>query len=318
MKRIIYWIFASCLLLSACSDDNSGGNTGSQNAMRIKRVSGENSLWGKYELNFYYQADGRLEHAICLNRGENILDTLASFSVEYDLNYFKFEVNDYVVNIDADSVRKLQQLNPDTYWDTLQLRTAKRVRYSSVWENDRLTIQHNRPRKENGSGLNFTTAYINVTSQTQIPEYGEYGLLVVRCYNDVFYNGAANTEYSRSVMKYELDYKGNEAVACELYRPDPYSDESWTQFGEMSLSHYSGILTGVESEDYKMRRSSNQVIVAEPGRNTTYVLNEYGLAVKMENTDGEYATIEYESGNGNFAELYASPLDRIIGKVWVK
>lgn len=67
-----------------------------------------------------------------------------------------------------------------------------------------------------------------------------------------------------------------------------------------------------------MRRSANTVVIAEPGVNTTYTLNDYGVAVKVENTDGETAIIEYEQGSGNFSELYATPLDKILGKVWVK
>lgn len=317
MKKIMYLILASCFLFCACSDDDNGGVKG-KNAMRIKRVVGENAIWGKYEISFYYRADGKFTHAYCLNKGENILDTLASFSVEYDLDYFEFKINDYVVNIDADSVYKLQQLYPDSYRDTLQLRTTKRVRYSSLWEDERLKIQHNRPRKDVGGGNSFNTNYVNVSSQTQIPEYNKYGLLVVRCYNDVFYNGAGNAEYDRTVSKYEFVYEGADVVACGLYKPDSYNDASWSKLEDIALGYYDGVLTSVDSEDYKMRRSSNQVVVAEPGKNTTYVLNEYGLAVKMESTDGDYATIEYESGSGNFAELYATPLDRFIGKVWIQ
>lgn len=84
------------------------------------------------------------------------------------------------------------------------------------------------------------------------------------------------------------------------------------------MSNYAGILVGVDNEGYKMRRGSNKVVVAEPGKNTTYTLNSQGLAVKVETTDGETATIEYENGYGNFAELYATPVDRCLGKIWVQ
>ena len=67
-----------------------------------------------------------------------------------------------------------------------------------------------------------------------------------------------------------------------------------------------------------MRRDSKQAVIALPGENITYTLNEEGLAIKMETTTGESATIEYETGSGNFSELYATPLDRALGKVWVK
>lgn len=103
-----------------------------------------------------------------------------------------------------------------------------------------------------------------------------------------------------------------------VYYPDTYNAASWTESWRLNFTHYSGVLTGVDSDTYKMRRGGHKVVLAEPAKNTTYTLNEYGLAIEMENTDGEVATIEYEDGSGNFSELYATPLDRILGKVWIK
>ena len=56
-------------------------------------------------------------------------------------------------------------------------------------------------------------------------------------------------------------------------------------------------MTGVDNATYKMRRSSKKVVIAEPGKNTTYTLNDEGLAIRIESTDGETATIEYEDGS---------------------
>lgn len=309
------------MVLSACQNDDQGGKNSGKIAVRIKRVVGENAFWGKYELLFDYRADGRLNNAWRLDRNKEhvIPDTVGSFTVEYDLNYHHFEINDYVLNIDADSLGKLQRLYPDTYEDSLRIRRVGRVRYSTLLEEGHFKIQKNRPRRVTGSGNHFNTNYINVSSQTQIPEYNAHDqLLVVRCYNDVFLNGADNSEYERTVTKYEFYYDGDEAVSGALYRPDSFNKDSWSKLGDFTLSRYSGILTGVDSDEYKMRRSSNRVVVAEPGRNVTYILNEQNLAVKMETTDGETAIIEYENGNGNFAELYATPVDRFLGKIWIQ
>lgn len=110
----------------------------------------------------------------------------------------------------------------------------------------------------------------------------------------------------------------NETVAVDIYKPDSYNDESWTKTENITFSYYSGMLIGAEGEHYKMRRSGNTVVIAEPGVNTTYRLNEYGLAEKMESTAGDVASIEYEKGIGNFSELYTTPLDRSLGKIWIK
>ena len=322
MKRIIYLLLMSCLILVACQDDDDQGNVDSGKvAMRIKRVVGENAIWGKYELIFHYRADGRLDNAWCLDRNKEhvIPDTIGSFTVDYDVNYHDFRVNDHVLNIDDDSVRRLQQQYPDSYEDTLRYRRIPRARYTTLWEDGHFKIQKNRPRMTTGSGNFFNNNYINVSSQTHIPEYNANGqLLVSRCFNDVYMNGAANSEYTRTVTKYEFVYNGKEIVSGALYKPDSFNDASWSKLEDFAMSNYAGILVGVDNEGYKMRRGSNKVVVAEPGKNTTYTLNSQGLAVKVETTDGETATIEYENGYGNFAELYATPVDRCLGKIWVQ
>ena len=90
-----------------------------------------------------------------------------------------------------------------------------------------------------------------------------------------------------------------------------YSVTSWTKLDEISFSFYSGVLTGVDNATYKMRRSSKKVVIAEPGKNTTYTLNDEGLAIRIESTDGETATIEYEDGSGNFSLIQSFWLTRV-------
>ena len=121
-----------------------------------------------------------------------------------------------------------------------------------------------------------------------------------------------------SVYKYEFAYDGNNIVSGVKWLPDSYSDSSWSKSLDISFQTFSGVTVSVDCDHYKMRRSGNKVVVAEPGRKITYTLNERGLAVKFETSDGETATIEYEEGNGNFSELYAMPLDEALGKVWIR
>lgn len=320
--KLIWWPLLCLFILAACQDDdeNQDGNYINTSKMRVKRIVGENAHWGKYELEFTYRADGRLDRVWRIDPTvTEVRDTVGSFYVEYDVDFHKFQIMDYVLNIDADSVNVLKEAYPESYEDTLRTRRVARMYYSTQLENGQFVARKFRPRQNTGSGDMFNTAYVNVSSQTQMLETTASGQpLVIRCYDDVYGTGGENDQYERTVSKYEFTYEGDEMVSGASYKPDSFSETSWTKLKEMSFSHYSGILTGVDADFYKMRRNNTTVVIAEPGRNITYTLNAEGLAVKMETSDGESATIEYENGTGNFSELYATPLERTLGKVWVK
>ena len=321
LKRIIMLSLLLVTTLIACNDDDNNGNGGLYNSgsnSRVKRIVGENDHWGKYELQFNYRADGRLDYVWRFSDDER-RDTLGRFTVEYDVNYYKFEVLDYVLRIAPDSVSVLKELYPSSWEDTLCERRREQTLYSAELSEGKLVTNTYRERRGNSEGILFAPEYINVSSQTLMVENSENGgPLVIRCYEDVYGKGSENTLYDRTVLKYEFEYSGDELISVVQYIPDSYSETSWTKYGEFSCSNYAGILTGVDNDTYKMRRDSKQAVVALPGENITYTLNDEGLAVKMETTTGETAVIEYEAGSGNFSELYATPLDRALGKVWVK
>lgn len=317
MKIWVLGLLIALLSLSCNNDDEEDNNAIYQNEspVRVKRIVGENKVWGKYELEFLYRPDGLLKQV--WRFGDlpytDVRDTLGYFSVEYDVDYYKFDIVDYVLTIKKDSVDKLQNLYSEAIADTLKNRLRKKTLFSSSLSEGFYTVKRCRPPQD------VWGDYINISSQTQMVENDKAGkTLVVRCYNDVFGLGGDNGKYERTVNKYEFSYTGNEMTEGIVYYPDTYSETSWTESWKLNFTHYSGVLTGVDSDKYKMRRGGYKVVLAEPGKNTTYTLNEYGLAIEMENTDGEVATIEYENGSGNFSELYATPLDKILGKVWVK
>lgn len=323
MKRSLLFYMIILCLFDSCNESDTEYITAidSEIPMRVKRIVGKNASWGDYELKFTYKEDGRLQEVVRYGTADDIQkrNIQGIFSVEYDLNYFHFTVKDRVLNIDSDSVARLASLYPDTYMDTLQHRQVNQVLYFTELKEGRYVAHLNKPRDNKGHGSKYNTNYYNVSATTQIVENGKNGRpLVIRCYNDRYYDYIDNNKYKRTVLKYEFQYDKNETVAVDIYKPDSYNDESWTKTENITFSYYSGVLIGAEGEHYKMRRSGNTVVIAEPGVNTTYRLNEYGLAEKMESTAGDVASIEYEKGIGNFSELYTTPLDRSLGKIWIK
>ena len=318
-KIWILGLLIGVLPFYSCNDDDTEAmeesSTYNNNPFRVKRITGETKAWGAYELQFNYRPDGLLERVW---RFGNIpytetRDTMGTFEIEYDLNEHDFKVLDYVVTIEQDSADKLKVLYPETYADTIKSMLKERTLYSTSLKDGTYKKTTCRPP------LSVFGDYINLAGQTQMVENDADGKpLIVRCYEDMYETGGDNGKYERMVYKYELSYAGSDIVEATVCTPDSYSETSWDRMWKIAFSHYSGVLTGVESDNYKMRRSGNTVVVAEPGVNTTYTLNEYGLAVKIENTDGETANIEYEAGTGNFSDLYALPLDKLLGKVWIK
>lgn len=318
MRIWILGLLIGLLPFYSCNDEDdkiSEESSANTNPLRVKRITGESQTWGAYELQFHYYPDGRLEQVW---RYSNIpytetRDTMGAFTVKYDGKGYDFKVEDYVVTIKQDSADRLKALYPETYADTIKSMLKKRTLYTAALAEGSYKKTVCRPP------LSVWGDYINLTGQTQMVEKDANGNpLIIRCYDDVYKMGGDNGKYDRTVHKYELLYVGKELVEATVYTPDAYSETSWIGVWKIAFNHYSGALIGVESDSYKMRRSANTVVVANPGVNTTYTLNEYGLAVRMENTDGENAVIEYEQGSGNFSELYALPLDRVLGKVWIK
>lgn len=310
--KIRVWLLGllvGVLPFCSCNDDSVEERKINNTPFRVKRITGENKNWGQYELQFNYRSDGLVEKVWRFGNipYTEIRDTMGDFSVEYDVDYHYFQVTDRVLNIKEDSINSLKKLYPEHFADSIKSRFRERTLFTSTLSEGVYSVSEARPP------LDVWGEYINVSAQTLMIENREDGKpLIIRSYDDVPGMGGDNGEYERTVHKYEFDYAGDEVVEAIVYTPDSYNVSSWSALWKISFSHYSDVLTGVESDDYKMRRSGNTVVVAEPGVNTTYTLNEYGLAIKMENTNGEFATIEYESGSGNFSDLYATPLDKVL------
>lgn len=322
MKRFILLSLLFCAVLAACQDDEQAdvadAYAGGGVSKRVKRITGENNIWGKYRLDFSYNSDGTLRQAWRFDAGTD--DTTGTIKVAYDLDAYTLSIVDYVPKISPDSIATLKIKYPDTWKDTLRTTLKEQLLCSVELKNGELTKTFNRPRAYLANGTAYSGDYVKVSSTTQMPDLKDGRPVVVRFIDYDYPVGGNNTMgwAKRSIGKYEFAYNGGELVSGVRYLADTYSPDNWRKTGELSFSSWSGVVTGVESDTYRMRRSKNQVVVAEPGKNYTYTLDEEGTAVRMETSDGETAVYEYEAGSGNFYELFAMPLERVQGKVWVR
>lgn len=323
MRKLILLSLMFCAAFVACSDDDDSdapAYAGSGVNQRVKRISGEYSAWGKFQLEFSYENDGRLKEGWRVNPETG--DTTGRVTVEYDLDVHTITFQDYLSGLDAETIARLKKMYPDTYQDTvLAKRNVQTLCSVEMDEEGNMTKNVSRPRRDvggNGSGDAYVTDYMKVSKQKQIPESANGNLTVIRCFDDEYGTGGNNNVATRTVSKYEFSYDGSVLLDGMRYFPDAYSETGWREVLRFDFESYSGVVVDVDSETYRMRRSKNRVVVAEPGVNYTYTLNDDGLAVSLEMSTGDRFTFEYESGQGNFYELYAMPLDRVLGKVWVR
>ena len=317
MRKLILLSLLFCAVLVACNDDDVAEVTSAgKSSKRVKQITGENHVWGKYRIDFSYDDNGNLKKAWRLEPETG--DTVGMIDVSYDLNYYKLSIIDYVQGMDEETMARIKRMYPDTWQDSVREALTNQTLCSVEWKDGKLVKKINRPRKNMGSGEDYDPQYVQVTSHTYMAERSNGKPTVVRCYDDVYGAGEENSNFQRTLSKYEFAYEEGVPVNGVCYFPDTYSETSWRKVGEMSFNTYAGIVTGVESEDYWMRRGKNKVVVAEPGKNYTYTLDEEGLAVRLETSDGETAVYEYEQGSGNFYELFVTPLEQVFEKVWVR
>ncbi len=315
IRKIIGLSLLCCAVFMACNDDDDDAVSNAYegaSSQRIKRITGENALWGNYRLDFTYESDGKLKEGIRTDAETG--DTTGRVQVMYDQNYHRLEFFDYMYSIDEEGIAEIKEKYPETWQDTVDMYFVERSLCYVEQKGDSVLMQVSRPTRNEG-----TTAYMNVSRRIEMADRGADGQpRVIRCFDDKYGEGSDNNVTTRSVYKYTFLYDGGVLNTVECYRPDAYSETNFVKLYDYACTNYSGILSGVESDVYKMRRGGRTVVVAEPGKNTTYTLDGNGLAVKMESTDGATATFEYEKGSGNFYELFAMPLDRMLGKVWVR
>ena len=316
--RTILLLLIFCTTFIACQDDDNETISFEKGAKkRVKQITGENSVWGKYRLNFTYDKEGNFLKAWRLNAETG--DTTGVITVDYDLNYHFLSIIDYVSQLDPARIPEYQQKYPNDWQDSVKSYHSEQLLCSVKLEVRQVTKVLNRPRRYLGSGKDYNATYVKVSQTKQMSEELNGQPTVVRCIDSKYGVGADNASVEeRVVSKYEFVYTGGELSGGSQYWPDTYSETSWRKIGDISIELYSGVVVGIDSDTYRMRRSGKKVVVAEPGKTYTYELDDEWCAVRMENSDGDTATFEYEAGNGNFYELITTPEERALYKVWIR
>ena len=120
IRKIIGLSFLCCAVFMACNDDDDDAVSNAYegaSSQRIKRITGENAVWGNYRLDFTYESDGRLKEGIRTDAGTG--DTTGRVEVKYDQNYHRLEFFDYMYSIDEEGIAEIQEKYPDTWQDSV-------------------------------------------------------------------------------------------------------------------------------------------------------------------------------------------------------
>ena len=117
--RTILLLLIFCTTFIACQDDDNETISFEKGAKkRVKQITGENSVWGKYRLNFTYDKEGNFLKAWRLNAETG--DTTGVITVDYDLNYHFLSIIDYVSQLDPARIPEYQQKYPNDWQDSVK------------------------------------------------------------------------------------------------------------------------------------------------------------------------------------------------------
>jgi len=316
----------TCLLLLAagwvaCNDDDDNMEVGMRpvNPVRVCEITGHNDHWGDYVLKIQY-VNGKLEN---MSRYDKNGRRKGGLSVTKEQGVTTYAVNDYVYNVDVDSISRLDLWLKEKYGvgnysleDSIPTIARTLYKVDVTLDGEGLVTQqvfsYYIPKTEFGTGDDFDNVYTLDYKETFIYEYGE-GVSIVnsRSFYDMYAPDDAKDYVTRMLYKYEYEYDGKRIVTNRIYRVNNHSEESWDLIGERGYAYSGNALTSVRGDGYLLERhySDDQKFSLNlNGEATSYMLNEYGFMVQSDNGQGKVMHVTYEPGNGNFYHLYR--LDR--------
>lgn len=322
MKKIIIILLAVFTAgLVSCKKDGKEGDT-VKNSYRVKRIAGNNAQWGSFELLFYYSGE-KLDSVWRrdMSQQEGRRDTLGRFSVSYDNTSTSLSIVDYVLNIDADSLAKLREAYPQSYSDSLRRRRVGRNLFSRsyIHKDSYMTSSLYAPREDVGTGDEFNNRYKSVYTKRNLFEYdGEGRLVIHRRFVDAYAQDQQNTDYERSVDKFEYAYSGDRPIAASYYVQDSYNPESWRHIYECRYAYSGDQLTSIEAEGYSWVRSGSSLTITDAQGVTRCTLDGNGNITAITYPDGSQISVEYEAGHGNVSQLLYPPDYELMGKALIK
>ena len=315
-----------CLLLLvmgwvACNDDDDNIEVGVRpiNPVRVSEIAGHNDHWGDYTLKIQYVND-KLEN---MSRYDKNGRRKGGLSVTKEQGVITYAVNDYVNNVDADSIARLDLWLKGKYGvgnysleDSIPVIARTLYKVDVTLDEDSMVTQqvfsYYIPKTDFGVGDDFDNNYTLDYKETFIYEYGEGASIVnVRSFYDTFAQDYAQNYETRTLYKYEYVYDGKRIMKNRIYQVNNHSESSWDLINDRMYTYSGNNLVSVKGDAYLLDRNYSDARTLSLNLNgeiMSYVLNEYNFLIKSYNGKGEVMNVTYEPGNGNFYHMYR--LDR--------
>ena len=295
-------------MLFACSDsdDDVDVKVTPKNKFRVKEITGKNSHWGEYVMNmvYYYET---LDSVVVRDKENNKLAVMTSYDVD---NGLKYSLEDYIPNIDADSIQKLYDKYGADAKDSIPLIGRELFALTNEYKHEELVAQtfvYNKAREDVGSGKDFNNKYLKNKRVRYIYEYDERGDLVIcRVLEDAYKKEIKDNEkFDRLVYKAVMEFSGSTVTSVALYQSDEVygSGEDYKLNDTYTFSYSGGLLTQVSGErlNLEYQYSGGQVTaIRYTDGERTYEYNSDGFLKRVDFGNGEYMEIKYEAGHGDF------------------
>lgn len=305
-KWMIYLLLGAGLFACSDSDDDVDVKVTPKNKFRVKEITGKNSHWGEYIMNmvYYYET---LDSVVVRDKENNKLAVMTSYDVD---NGLKYSLEDYIPNIDADSIQKLYDKYGADAKDSIPLIGRELFTLTNEYKHEELVAQtfvFNKAREDVGSGKDFNNKYLKDRRVRYIYEYDERGDLVIcRVLEDTYEKEIKdNDNFDRLVYKAVTDFDRGTVTSVNLYQSDEVygSGEDYKLNDTYTFSYSGGLLTKVSGEKLNLdyQYSGDQVIaIRYMDGERTYEYNSDGCLKRVDFGNGEYMEIKYEAGHGDF------------------
>ena len=305
-KWMIYLLLGAVLFACSDSDDDVDVKVTPKNKFRVKEITGKNSHWGEYVMNmvYYYET---LDSVVVRDKENNKLAVMTSYDVD---NGLKYSLEDYIPNIDADSIQKLYDKYGADAKDSIPLIGRELFALTNEYKHEELVAQtfvYNKAREDVGSGKDFNNKYLKNKRVRYIYEYDERGDLVIcRVLEDAYKKEIKDNEkFDRLVYKAVMEFSGSTVTSVALYQFDEVygSGEDYKLNDTYTFSYSGGLLTQVSGErlNLEYQYSGGQVTaIRYTDGERTYEYNSDGFLKRVDFGNGEYMEIKYEAGHGDF------------------
>ena len=305
-KWMIYLLLGAVLFACSDSDDDVDVKVTPKNKFRVKEITGKNSHWGEYVMNmvYYYET---LDSVVVRDKENNKLAVMTSYDVD---NGLKYSLEDYIPNIDADSIQKLYDKYGADAKDSIPLIGRELFALTNEYKHEELVAQtfvYNKAREDVGSGKDFNNKYLKNKRVRYIYEYDERGDLVIcRVLEDAYKKEIKDNEkFDRLVYKAVMEFIGRTVTSVALYQSDEVygSGEDYKLNDTYTFSYSGGLLTQVSGErlNLEYQYSGGQVTaIRYTDGERTYEYNSDGFLKRVDFGNGEYMEIKYEAGHGDF------------------